>query len=226
MDYPEGFPENLQPPVDAAIHQAEINIVKLRRSEDLPENWQGAIWICLSSVFWAFANQICKAGKERLLTGQKMRKILDQYLSDLAVHYYRELVPVDVDPTETEQAVDAIIQLIKESKEWQNLQQQLKTIAENVAAATLLNHDQQTKTEVQENTTKTTSEERTELLLAYKRECKERGITVTDTMIAKAASKTWNDRTQVALWKGGDPRSKTAADKRIRAVLAKKPHLE
>jgi hypothetical protein len=70
------------------------------------------------------------------------------------------------------------------------------------------------------------AEERKNLLDAYKRECKERGITVTDEMIAKAASSSWNDRTQVTWWKREAPKSTPAADKLIRAVLIKKPHLQ
>ncbi len=68
--------------------------------------------------------------------------------------------------------------------------------------------------------------ERTALLLAYKRECKERGITVTDSMIATAASTRWNHRTPVARWKAADSRCTPADDKMIRDVLKQKPHLK
>jgi len=67
--------------------------------------------------------------------------------------------------------------------------------------------------------------ERTLLLDRYKQECRSVGVRVTDEMIAKAASPSWNDRTQVTWWKRNDPRSKPQADKAIRRVLSNKPHL-
>lgn len=67
--------------------------------------------------------------------------------------------------------------------------------------------------------------ERQRLLKAYKDECKACGVRVTDGMIAKSASSSWNDRTQVTWWKRNDPLSKPLADRLIRNVLAKKPHL-
>jgi hypothetical protein len=68
--------------------------------------------------------------------------------------------------------------------------------------------------------------ERMALIQAYKRECKEHGIKVTDAMIAQAASPKWNERTPVARWKVNDSRCTAADDVMIRAVLKKKPHLK
>lgn len=67
--------------------------------------------------------------------------------------------------------------------------------------------------------------ERQRLIDDYKRECKESGVRVTDAMIAKAASSSWNDRTQVTWWKRSDPRSTAFADRAIRRILAQRPHL-
>ena len=67
--------------------------------------------------------------------------------------------------------------------------------------------------------------ERRSLIQQYKRVCKEQGVTVTDTSIAKAASSSWNDRTQVTWWKRNDPRCTSTADRLIRAVFTAKPHL-
>jgi len=74
----------------------------------------------------------------------------------------------------------------------------------------------------------TVAAERTELLNAYKRQGAELGIKITDKMIAKAASPTWNERTQIGWWKRDDSRYSRcthAADIKIRAVLKNKPHL-
>jgi len=70
------------------------------------------------------------------------------------------------------------------------------------------------------------AQERKDLLLEYKRQCKDQGIYLTDKMIAKAADLNWNDRTPVDRWKRND-RSPVggADDNRIRNVLRDKPHL-
>ncbi len=75
------------------------------------------------------------------------------------------------------------------------------------------------------NTPRSTAEERTLLLNAYKREGKERGVRITDLMIAQAASTKWNERTPVQRWKRNDPRCTAGDDAKIRGVLQKKPHL-
>jgi hypothetical protein len=67
---------------------------------------------------------------------------------------------------------------------------------------------------------------RNDLLLAYKREGKQAGIKITDPMVAKAASPSWNDRTPVARWKSNDKRCTVADDHKIRKVLRDKPHLQ
>lgn len=69
------------------------------------------------------------------------------------------------------------------------------------------------------------TEERQSLIAKYKSLCRENGVKVTDKMIAKAASSSWNDRTQVTWWKRNDDRSKPVADRLIRAVFTKKSHL-
>lgn len=68
-------------------------------------------------------------------------------------------------------------------------------------------------------------DERTRLLDAYKRQCIEAGVKVTDAMIAKAACPSWNHRTPVTRWKGNDPRCSSTHDSMIRAVFKSKPHL-
>jgi hypothetical protein len=76
-----------------------------------------------------------------------------------------------------------------------------------------------------EQSTDPITEERTALLVDYKRECRECGIKVTDTMIAQAASSRWNERTPVQRWKRNDPRCTPGDDAKIRSVLKNKPHL-
>lgn len=68
--------------------------------------------------------------------------------------------------------------------------------------------------------------ERKGLLEAYQSEGVQRGVRITDKMIAEAASKTWHDRTPVQRWKRNDPKCTKAEDAKIRAVLKNKPHLK
>lgn len=76
-----------------------------------------------------------------------------------------------------------------------------------------------------EQSTDPMAEERTALLMAYKRECREHGIKVTDKMIAQVASPKWNERTPVQRWKRNDPRCTAGDDAAIRSALKRKPHI-
>jgi hypothetical protein len=69
------------------------------------------------------------------------------------------------------------------------------------------------------------AEERSGILDAFKARARSQGIIVTDEMVAKAAKKTWNDRTMVTWWKRNDPNCKLPHDRLIRAVLARDPAL-
>jgi len=59
----------------------------------------------------------------------------------------------------------------------------------------------------------------------YKSECKRHGVTVTDLMIAEAASSNWHSRTAIQKWLTCDPRYDGEPDRLIRSVFAKKPHI-
>lgn len=69
----------------------------------------------------------------------------------------------------------------------------------------------------------TVATERQELISEFKAKARTQNIKVTDAMVAKAAYRTWNDRTMVTWWKRNAPRSQSYHDKAIRAVLAKDP---
>ncbi|MGA2184767.1 MAG: hypothetical protein ABSH47_17240 [Bryobacteraceae bacterium] len=67
--------------------------------------------------------------------------------------------------------------------------------------------------------------ERRRLRGDYKAECKARGVRVTDSMIAEAASTRWHSRTQVQKWLQCDPKYEGIPDRLIRAVFVNKPHI-
>jgi hypothetical protein len=59
---------------------------------------------------------------------------------------------------------------------------------------------------------------------AYKDECKDAGVTVTDEMIARAANQRWHTRDAVQKWLTCDPRYDGEPDRLIRKVFSDKPH--
>jgi hypothetical protein len=67
--------------------------------------------------------------------------------------------------------------------------------------------------------------ERKTALRAYKEECRRANVKVTDKMVAMAAQVNWHDRTEIQRWKSNNPRSKPLHNRKIRKVLADKPHL-
>lgn len=81
------------------------------------------------------------------------------------------------------------------------------------------------RTSGRENGTDPIAAERKALLKAYKDECKENGIRVTNKMIAEAARRTWHERTPVQWWLRNDARSTPGDDAAIRRVLQQRPHL-
>jgi hypothetical protein len=133
MDYPAGFPKHLQPPVDAAIHDAELDRLKLRTK---PELWQGVVYLWVKKIFFAFAEQVCQAGMEDIWTGEQMRKELDEYLPKLALRaYYENSPPHTGDFPYMKAGSREIVNKIKTSSEWESLQRNLKQVAESRSAS-------------------------------------------------------------------------------------------
>jgi len=59
----------------------------------------------------------------------------------------------------------------------------------------------------------------------YKAECKAKGVTVTDEMIAEAASPRWKSRANIQKWLSCDPKYDGEPDRLIREVFRKRHHL-
>jgi hypothetical protein len=68
--------------------------------------------------------------------------------------------------------------------------------------------------------------ERRALRDAYRSECKQHGVRVTDVMIAEAASSKWHGRTAIQKWLACDQRYDGEPDRLIRSVFARKPHIQ
>lgn len=126
MDYPNSFPRYLQPPVDAAIAEAELLRIKLKTK---PEMWQGMVFLYVKTIFFAFAEQACQAGRDDIWTGETIRKELEAYLRRIAEHAWKELAPNANEGTA--ENISAIVGSIKDANEWKALQEKLKDVATN-----------------------------------------------------------------------------------------------
>jgi hypothetical protein len=125
MDYPDGFHKHLQPPVDAAIHKAEVDFIEARDSAGYNFFEHDAILDWIDTIFWPFSEQACEAGIEELWTGQEIRNALEEYLNRLAS--YAQLEKSGSGPSDSR--IEFYIKHIKESSKWLALQRKLAGIA-------------------------------------------------------------------------------------------------
>src|SRR5260370_475195 len=86
MDYPTGFPHHLEPPVDAALHEAEEEFLKAKKSSSADRDAERLIRPYIYNVFLAFAFQACRAIEEGTWNHEKVRRVLDDWLGKL-IHY-------------------------------------------------------------------------------------------------------------------------------------------
>jgi hypothetical protein len=72
MDYPTDFPKHLQPPVDAAIHKAEAEYLEARKKDAqlFGARWQAFALERIKTIFFAFGEQACEAGRQNLWSGE------------------------------------------------------------------------------------------------------------------------------------------------------------
>jgi hypothetical protein len=134
MDYPNGFPEHLQPLVDAAYHDAEVRFIEAK-DEQGRNFWEhDAVRDWISSIFFTFADQSCKAAEERIWSGDRTRKALDEFLEHL-VRSARISKVSGRDSFFEENAVADLIKEIKDLETWLVLQRKLAEIAKARVAA-------------------------------------------------------------------------------------------
>jgi gp16 family phage-associated protein len=149
MEYPQGFPEHLKPPVDQAIAEAEVEFCKAklelpkRMSVPVDLNVAGsirpdfevgkAIIRYVQKVFFAFAKQAREAGKQQVWNGEKIRKELDEFLRHLIYVTYFEKDPA---PTRGryELCEQGLTELIRNSPEWIKHQQKMASIAKRISS--------------------------------------------------------------------------------------------
>ena len=100
MNYPPGFPEDLHPPVDQAIAEAEVAFRTSRRNipRDDYRALQGLALEFMKAVVGAFAEQACEAVRHGTWNGEELRRQVDEFEQQTA-HYLKELL---ADPSETD----------------------------------------------------------------------------------------------------------------------------
>ncbi|MBI4464859.1 MAG: hypothetical protein HY647_09170, partial [Acidobacteria bacterium] len=231
MEYPQSFPTHLQPPIEAAIAEADIEFVKAKkrlRSRCYGNEYAVGRLILkfVKKVFFALAGQARQAVAEGLWTGERIRSALDDFLHKLIVEAYHQKNTQDGPLLEIleSDATRRMEQEVKESNEWVEHQEQLVAIAKARATPNSIHrsipknlrdgrHKGPAPTQAESvpnggngNGADPVAVERETLLKVYKDEGMRRGKRITDKMIAKAARPTWNDRTPVQRWKRNDPR--------------------
>ena len=139
MDYLSGFPKHLQPAVDAAIHNAEIELINARkaaRGEFWGPTERRAILKWVKSIFFVFADQACQAGREDIWSGPSLRRVLDDYLYKVALTAeYKSPSSAGAGDHYQKSLASSTTAKIKESDEWAELQGKLKAVAEFRAAS-------------------------------------------------------------------------------------------
>lgn len=129
MDYPEDFPKDLQPPVDAAIADAELEVRRLAKKG---MSWDGTVLVWVARIFFVFAEQACEAGRQGIWTGQTIRKRLDWYLYKLSTHAHQQYGPRLIGRHLVSININNIAESVKGLPQWETLLQKLKDTALSV----------------------------------------------------------------------------------------------
>lgn len=124
MDYPADFPEHLQPPVDAAIAQAEQFLVQII---DKPGEWEGLLAAWLWLVFSAFSKQAMIAAKTGIWTGRQARMITEDFLRRSSTYAYQRGAPI---PERLHEDLRSVMNAVTLSPQWKSLHEDLQRIAE------------------------------------------------------------------------------------------------
>jgi len=117
MDYPRDFPNDLKPPVDAAIHTAEIAFIDAKELAGPRFQYEAERLILgyVEAVFFGFAVQAVEAVKQGAWTGERVRQALPKFLEDLGHRAYFDKHP---DPGAHHRAEYFSTTLRNESKSW------------------------------------------------------------------------------------------------------------
>jgi hypothetical protein len=128
MDFPDDFPTHLQPPVERSIAQAEIEFWKrMDSSQSTGDNTiAGFVDEYILKVFFAFARQARRAGKDGVWTGERIRNALDDFLERLIRKAYVDLSRIG-HPFES--GYQDIRRKIRRSPDWMVHQKGMKDVA-------------------------------------------------------------------------------------------------
>jgi hypothetical protein len=136
MEYPDDFPEELQPPVDAALHDSEGEFLDAKKaSEQFSSDANRLLSKYVKKVFIAFAYQAAVAWEQRLWNGERTRQALEEALGYIAryAHSRHHQDQYSYDSFEKD-----VTSWIKNSDEWRKIQDRLKEVAESQSTATAL----------------------------------------------------------------------------------------
>jgi len=130
MDYPHGFPAHLQPEVDAAFADADVEFLEAAgdpNSFGYRNRVEPLLGKYVSKCFFAFAKQARKAGSEGTWSGEQIRREVDEFLRRLIIHVIYARHPSTFNASDSHRS--EIAKWIKQSNEWKEHQRKLARIA-------------------------------------------------------------------------------------------------
>src|SRR6266446_5189873 len=131
MEYPKDFPKHLQPPIDAAIAEAEIRISRAKQGTAYhPSQLDALMKEYIEHVFFVFASQVCRGGEEGIWNGERIRAVIEQCRRDLTSHVYYGKQTRTGDIAAFDRFAGEVKVSIESSYKWTEIQERLKTIAE------------------------------------------------------------------------------------------------
>ncbi len=134
MEYPDDFPGSLREFVEAAIARAELEVYKQKKKHGqlFPTYWQGALLLWVKIIFFAFAEQTQKLGRDGTWSVERIRTELNAYLYGLAAQAHSRLAPESnkLNDYLVQREVNKIAETVTDFQEWEDLQKQLQEIAE------------------------------------------------------------------------------------------------
>jgi len=130
MDYPDDFPKHLQPPVDAALHDAEGEFLDAKKpSRYLASEVDQLLFKYVLKVFKAFAYQAALAQEQGYWSGERTRQALDEILDQIARYAHSNHHPHAGNQFSFGDFWKSATEWVKDSQGWRKIQDRLKEVA-------------------------------------------------------------------------------------------------
>ncbi len=217
MKYPPGFPEDLHPPVDQALAEAELRFrAGAKNTPDDDDNaFQGLALEFMKTTVAAFGRQACEAGRAGTWTGEDIRREVDEFVQRAVLYAAHELLPAAVGGDTDIPLWYEVKEELRRSEEWTTHLQERTQVARGQFAP-----DDRPRTSISLDS----QEGRKAAVDAYIQEVlDETGLKITRKDIWEKVG--YADASEFERWQRCDKRASRTAHERFTAVLREKPHL-